>query len=343
MSQSATTPVANQPLTQQAVVSGKDDKSGSSSVSKSAEPAEIVIDTAATQKQQHQQGVASWGPMAAPMAPMAPMGGVIFASMGPMGGFSTDTTWMPPTTTSQGEFKKGTTDAPQRPGSRRYNDAYGAPDDQSGGGDDEENGGASGEEDEDDATVSFHKHPQRAAMATAYGKVKEQSLRDMNELYDQLTNAQDIRDLDTEVLRSILLSGRRQYNTELYEEVIHGLLVVVESTLDRLNDEEKSTDPHHQHVGANAGANAGVHPSRRPPTQQPQQQPPPPQQNQQQQQQQHPQQYQQPPQQAAGRNAPPMPQPTVAAPAHQRSNGSGPYAQPPQHNHQHPQRPLSRR
>jgi hypothetical protein len=239
---------------------------------KSTEP-EIVIDTSA-QKQQIGGGAptaaSAWG--GAPVGMGLGMGSVIFASMGgPLGGFATDATWIPP---SDPDFKHprhpshpshpvpaAAPGGPQRPGSRRYNEVYGGDDGWSGeddksgdggGGGGDADGGESGDEggeNGEDPTVAFHKHPQRAAMCAAYGNVREQNLRDMTELYDQLLNSQDIRELDTEVLRSILLSGRRQYTTEIYEDTIHGLLVVIEATLERLSKDSDRTP--------------GVHPGRR--------------------------------------------------------------------------------
>jgi hypothetical protein len=117
-----------------------------------------------------------------------------------------------------------------------------------GGGDGDE--GEGGESDgEDEAVVAFHSTPQQMQMVEHYANVRDISVGDKYTLYKQLRECSDIRELNTELLRSILLNGHRKFDIEVYEDVAHGLLSIIDETLAQF---EHQNTPH----------NRGTHPAR---------------------------------------------------------------------------------
>jgi hypothetical protein len=101
----------------------------------------------------------------------------------------------------------------------------------------EEDGEAGGGEDGGrEAKLGIHYSPQHMASVAAYGSTREQNLADYCELYHQLLDSETIRDLDVQLLRSIVLSGTREHSAEVHRDVIHGLLAVIDSSLESWNE-----------------------------------------------------------------------------------------------------------
>lgn len=161
--------------------------------------------------------------------------------------------------------RAGAPERPQRPGSRRYTEIYGGHEENFGpimasgdAGDGSDAGGSDAGEGEsvvEAEVAAYHKHPVRMRMVSEYRNARERSVRDRGALYDMLRDAEDIRDLDMDVLESILLNGREKQSQETLEDVIHSLCEIIRETAAKLEGAPPSDDgaapvpqPHQQPV-----------------------------------------------------------------------------------------------